>query len=218
MAELNKKMVVLINDEKDKVQGVNLNTYHQVDLNTLNKAYKESDKGFYVVTDSEYKDKEQAKTYFQNFGLNIVLAAIQSKNDYLAVILDNDLSNKYFPLNSNQIRNEISFACKNDFSAEIIVNDSLDVDALKNLIEEKTDGIYLKDKMIVLNESDLVDVNAIVEALSQSSHFNKVIVHTSKEDLLNNFLQALTLCIQKGNYYIIQSNDAFVKVLYNKDH
>jgi len=121
LKNLNKTIVVL-DDDPTGIQTVHgVNVYTKVDLNTLNNAFNDGNKMFFILTNSRAMSAQESMDYHQKATLNVVLAAHQTHHDYLVISRSDSTLRGHYPLETNEIRKEIKFACKNDFDGEIIM-------------------------------------------------------------------------------------------------
>lgn len=86
---------------------------------------------------------------------------------------------------------------------------------LRDYIDEKTEGQYPKEEVITISLDELrsLDIDAILNKLSQTNNFDKVVVNAVTEDDVKAFSIALLQAIEQGKNFLYRTAASFTKVI-----
>lgn len=86
---------------------------------------------------------------------------------------------------------------------------------LRDYIDEKTEGQYPKEEVITISLDELrsLDIDAILNKLSQTNNFDKVVVNAVTEDDVRAFSIALLQAIEQGKNFLYRTAASFTKVI-----
>lgn len=86
---------------------------------------------------------------------------------------------------------------------------------LRDYIDEKTEGQYPKEEVISISLDELrsLDIDAILNKLSQTNNFDKVVVNAVTEDDVKAFSIALLQAIEQGKNFLYRTAASFTKVI-----